>query len=222
MTFTSRCIGAAAAACLALCSSRSLAQPVQCDDPNPICEVEILPAPPLPAVAPAPVPQVVYLPVMARPVRPPFRLSVHVGVTSGVTACNMLDESTDAAPFVGADLRLLWSRAGKSWAIGARFAASGALNMHRHTSYENGERQVQLITGSAGFLMNVSGFWFSGGLAINYYSELEDGMTLPALALALGYDIPLGRYLALRLEASGSTLLVINHGTLGAGIVARF
>jgi hypothetical protein len=219
MTFTPqgtlRWTGAAAVVCLGLCSSESLAQPVQCDDPNPICDVEILPAPPLPAAAPAPAPQVVYVPMMARPARPPFRLSVHIGATSGVTAFALLDETSDAAAFVGADVRLLWSRPGSGWAIGARFAASGVV----HGPDDFG----QVITGSASFLMNFSGFWLSGGLAVDYFGDWDgDGVTLPALALALGYDIPLGRHLALRLEASGSTLLVINHGSLGAGIVARF
>lgn len=228
-----RLLGTGVVLCVVLSSAAGRAQPVACDDPSAICDLETPPAPPVampapPVAMPAPpAPPSYYLPMVMRPALPPYRLSVHVGVTSGVTAYSMLDESTDAAAFVGADLRLLWTREGRPWGIGVRFAAAGGLKMQLHHSWDTGTstskpHQAQLVYGSASFLMKIHGFWFSSGLAITYLGESSDTVTLPALALAVGYDIPLGRVLALRLEASGSTLIVVNHGSLGGGLVARF
>jgi hypothetical protein len=235
--------------CLGLMVNAAHAAPSpSCDDPaSGLCDIQ--PAPPsspvrvVPGTAPltptrpapascdledpravAPRPLMVYAPMPVVASRPPSQLSVALGVSSGVTAFQYVSDSSKAAAFVGGDLRLLWTRADRSLSLGLRLGFSAGVNMSMDGVPSGAsDSNVRVYNMEAGFLMSFSGFWWTAGLAFSYFDVPgHDETTVPALNIGVGYDIALGDHLAIRLQASGSTFILVNQGQLGAGLVARF
>ena len=158
--------------------------------------------------------------IVAQPGR---ELRVSLAVTSGVTAFNGMGVGQSAeAPFVGGDIRLVWRRPGKRWGMGLRLTVLGGIEMRKS---EASDREAGMINVELAYLIQIHGFWVSPGLSVarlkgEGLDETFAGI-YPALNLSVGYDLPLGRHLALRFAASGSTLLVVNHGRVGGGLVVR-
>lgn len=123
-----------------------------------------------------------------------------------------------ASSFVGGTLHFLWTRLPKTVGLGLHLAGVSSIGMQMD------RKHARVIGVDAGFLVRYTDFWVSTGLGFVRFS-FERGtvpLILPTCFLALGYDIPLGQHLAIRLQLTGSTLLIINYGTAGAGLVARF
>jgi hypothetical protein len=93
----------------------------------------------------------------------------------------------------------------------------GFLEEHDSAVYGAGLYDV-----GAAFIVDIHGFWISPGISVARMSVDDHATTLPGFSLGLGYDLPLGRHLALRLYAQGSTLLLWGNGQIGGGLVARF
>lgn len=93
---------------------------------------------------------------------------------------------------------------------------------------------------SAGVFARYSGFWGSASLGAVHVGDIDEVMdpsewnrgsapehvqsyTIPELALALGYDLSLGRHLALRVGGEvGSCFLLSWRFSANAGVVVRF
>lgn len=152
------------------------------------------------------------------------RLRVALAPQVGVTTFGALDIGAAApALAVGADVQLLWLRGSGSWGMGLRLCAMGGVNMRKT---EDRSRDASQLTFDAGFLLTVRWLWISPGLSISHISgeglEERSSGVFPMLSLAAGLDIPLGERLALRLSASGGTLILAFHGSLQGGLVVRF
>jgi hypothetical protein len=198
------------------------------DDPG-VLEVW-MPAPPIIVVQPTP--QMTPAPIILRapaPARPPAQLNVSLGFTSGITGFGVIwtGHSHGASASVGGDLRFLWKSRFVKAALGFRLFGSAGIRMQGNkdgflddsdsTLYGAGLYDV-----GAAFVVDISGFWISTGISVAYMQVANTKTTLPGVSVGLGYDIPLGRFLALRLYAQGSTLLLWGNGQLGGGLVARF
>lgn len=204
-----------------LSSSVSLAQPVAT---RPVEEIQV-PAPVVPVLVPCdepsapcparlPAPQLLAYP----PARIPWQLQVSLSVTTGVVQAGMIfSPDFNAAATLGGDLRLLWSKPGKRWGLGLRLSGNKSLALKDKRGDGGDASGAEL-----GFLVDVYGFWVSTGWGFVHYGDDHDGIVLPEAFVALGYDIPLGRHLALRLSTSASTLLVTGRLQAGGGLVVRF
>jgi len=174
---------------------------------------------------------------VAMPVQPalrrPWELRVSLGVQSGIAAGETLFNPTVSGPFVGGDLRLLWSRQGKHWGLGLRLGVAKGLHMRSEAhsdwalfgeSEHDPAADADMLSVGASFLLQTYGFWFFAGPGVTHFSyedDHDDG-TFPEIHLGVGYDIPLGDHLALRLHATAATFFVSYRGEAGGGLVVRF
>jgi len=224
----------------------ALAQPVA--DPEPAPPLAPAPAAPgarpvvipvlvpcdEPGAATCPGPAPVVLPYRGRLPAGPRTFDVSLGITSGVTAGGIFfGSSIDAAPYLGGDLRLRWSRLGRAWGIGLRISGLATINGKGHSNvmydaepsygYESTwSPRMQLWGVEAGFLFDVHGFWLSSGIGVTQYRQNSNQDTIPELSLAVGYDISLGRYVALRLHTAVHSMVLSLRAEAGGGLVFKF
>jgi len=164
--------------------------------------------------------------VVPTSIRPPWTFQATLGVTSGVTAGSVLFGPTvDAAPYVGGDLRLRWSRLGRPWGLGIRLSGLGTVNARgRDFAFfsDNPTMAASFWGAEAGFLFDTHGFWVSGGFGVAQYTVGPVRETYPELTAALGYDISLGRFVALRLHTAVHSLIYSTRAEAGGGLVFKF
>jgi len=186
---------------------------VRCEEPGAPCGAPV-------ALPPPPVTQP----------RIPWQRNLSIGLTSGVVAGGVVfGAGFDPGAFIGLDLRLRWSKPGRPWAIGLRLAAMSSLGLTggHYTADYAGHSSSSVHTtdgiygGDVGFLFDVHGFWLASGLGVTHYRQGSYGSTVPETHLGLGYDIPLGKWLAIRLHTSVSSVILSVRAQAGAGLVLR-
>jgi hypothetical protein len=166
---------------------------------------------PAPANAPGPV-----------AVKPRLRTSVALATVAGV-ASNPTIGMTGA--FVGGDVRVLFTRGESPHAFGIRIAGMAGL------AVEGRRGSAKMYAGEIGFVFETHGFWVSPGVGVGYYREdvpapssswSYDFYMMPELTCAVGYDIRLGKHVAIRLDGSLADFFASVRLQAGAGVVVRF
>lgn len=122
----------------------------------------------------------------------------------------------------------------------------GGLRLHGFYSKASGEMdhlfdspeptETWLAGGSASAIGEYKGLWGSVGLGVVHvssttgdpepwtnYSDGSESYTLPEIAMAAGYNLPLGRHLALRVSGEVGTFFFVSwRASVNAGLMVRF
>lgn len=172
-----------------------------------------------------------------------FRLAI--SATAGYGGLVGVDDfPSHHGVLVTPSLELTWGR--PRLRMGLRISAVLAPVLSRHGVDPAGEGYYSVAGGNIGFLVHHGNFWLSPGFGFSQFKMMEqlwdatsargaaddepetdyeeDGSLLvPEATVSLGYDIPVGRYLAVRLQADVGTVAFLMFRFQGSlGLQARF